>query len=349
VGSIKSDYQPIAWHGDHVVILDQTCLPRDEVYLKLADYGDVAAAIKELKIRGAPAIGIAGAYAVALGAQAIKTKDTARFRKELDAIIDAIAATRPTARNLFFALERMKKAATGGETVDDIKENLIAEAAAIHREEAAATGAISRHGADLIPSGATVLTHCNTGPLATSGAGTALGVIIAAHRQGKGVKVLADETRPLLQGARLTAWELQRAGVPVTLITDAMAGHFMRRGEVTCVITGADRIARNGDTANKIGTYTLAVLAGENKVPFYIAAPTSTIDPSLKTGDEIPIEARDPAEVTHLVGVPVAPAGVSAANPAFDVTPARYITAIITEKGVVRPPFEAGIKGILEG
>jgi methylthioribose-1-phosphate isomerase len=348
VGSIKSDYQPIAWHGDHVVILDQTRLPRDEVYLKLADYGDVAAAIKELKIRGAPAIGIAGAYAVALGAQAIKAKDTARFRKELDAIIDAIAATRPTARNLFFALERMKKATAGDGSIDDIKERLITEAAAIHREEAGATQAISRLGADLIPAGATVLTHCNTGPLATSGVGTALGVIIAAHRQGKGVKVLADETRPLLQGSRLTAWELKRAGVPVTLITDSMAGHFMRMGKVTCVITGADRIARNGDTANKIGTYGLAVLAGENDIPFYIAAPTSTIDPSLKTGDEIPIEVRDPAEVTHLAGVPVAPAGVSAANPAFDVTPARYITAIITEKGVVRPPLDVGIKGILE-
>ncbi len=342
------DNLPIAWHGDHVVIIDQTRLPRDEVYLRLAGYRDIAAAIRELKIRGAPAIGIAGACAVALGARKLKTKDTARFRRELAAIIDFIAATRPTARNLFRALERMRAAAEG-DNIDDIKERLSAEAAAIHRYEAAATEAISRFGAELIPAGATVLTHCNAGPLATSGEGTALGAIIAAHRQGKEVRVLADETRPLLQGSRLTTWELQRAGVPVTLITDSMAGHFMKSGKITCVITGADRIARNGDTANKIGTYTLAVLARENKVPFYIAAPTSTIDSSLANGDEIPIEERDPAEVTHLAGVPIAPAGVAAANPAFDVTPARYITAIVTEKGVVRPPYGAGIKGILEG
>jgi len=338
--------QPIVWRGDHVAIIDQTRLPVAEVYLKLAGYREIAAAIKELKIRGAPAIGIAGAYAVALGARAIGTADADAFRQELAAIIDFIAATRPTARNLFRALERMKQAAATG-SVADIIEKLAAEAVTIHREEAAATGVISRLGADLIPPGATVLTHCNTGPLAASGAGTALGAIIAAHRQGKGVRVLADETRPLLQGARLTAWELQRAGVPVNLITDSMAGHFMRRGEVTCVITGADSIARNGDTANKIGTYTLAVLARENKIPFYIAAPTSTIDPSLVTGDEIPIEERDPREVTHFGGVPVAPAGVVAANPAFDVTPHRYITAIVTEKGVVRPPYGRGIRQIL--
>ncbi len=343
------DNQPIVWRGDHVVIIDQTRLPRDEVYLKLADYRAIAAAIKELKIRGAPAIGIAGAYAVALGAQAIRTADAGAFRKELAAVIDFIAATRPTARNLFRALERLKKAAAVAGSVASIKKKLSDEAIAIHREETAATEAISRLGAELIPAGATVLTHCNAGPLATTGAGTALGVIIAAHRQGKQVRVLADETRPLLQGSRLTAWELKQAGVPVNLITDSMAGYFMKAGKVTCVITGADRIARNGDTANKIGTYTLAVLARENKVPFYIAAPTSTIDPSLTTGDKIPIEERNPQEVTHLQGVPIAPAGVVAANPAFDVTPHRYITAIITEKGVVRPPYGAGIKGILEG
>jgi len=241
----------------------------------------------------------------------------------------------------------MRKAAGSAASITQIQKALADEAVKIHREEADATRRLSLIGAELIKDGWTVLTHCNTGPLAAPGHGTALGVIIAAHQQGKNVKVMAGETRPLLQGARLTAWELQRAGVPVILITDSMAGHFMRRGGIDCVITGADRIAANGDTANKIGTYTLAVLAGENNVPFYIAAPASTIDPSLKTGDEIPIEERRPEEVTHIQGVPVAPAGVAAANPAFDVTPHRYITAIITEKGVIREPYGRGIKGIL--
>ena len=338
---------PIEWLGDRVMIIDQTRLPQDEVYLELVDYKSIASAIMELKIRGAPAIGIAGAYAVALGARKIETADRDTFLEKLHGVIDAIADTRPTALNLFFALERMKGVADSGKNVTRIKKALVDEAVKIHEEEADATRHLSLLGAKLIKNGWTVLTHCNTGPLATSGYGTALGVIITAHRQGKNVTVLADETRPLLQGARLTTWELLKAGVPVTLITDNMAGHFMRMGKVDCVITGADRIAANGDAANKIGTYTLAVLAKENGIPFYIAAPTSTIDPSLKTGDEIPIEERSPGEVTHIQGVPIAPEGVSALNPAFDVTPYKYITAIITEKGIIKAPYGRGIKGIL--
>jgi methylthioribose-1-phosphate isomerase len=325
----------LEWLGDRIRIIDQTRLPLEEIYLELKDYRNVASAIKELRIRGAPAIGIAGAYAVALGALDIKTEDRVEFLENLRGVMETIAATRPTARNLFFALERMRRAA---ETGGDVK---------IHSEEAAATERISRFGAELIKDGFTVLTHCNTGPLATSGYGTALGVIIMAKEQGKNIKVFAGESRPLLQGARLTTWELKRAGVPVTLITDSMAGYFMRRGEVDCVITGADRIAANGDTANKIGTYTLAVLAQENSIPFYIAAPTTTIDPSLKNGDEILIEERCADEVTHIQGVPIAPEGVSAANPSFDVTPHLYITAIITDKGIIKEPYSEGIKGIL--
>ncbi|MGD0794092.1 MAG: S-methyl-5-thioribose-1-phosphate isomerase [Dehalococcoidales bacterium] len=347
MGSIKAYYQPIAWRGDRVIILDQTRLPQEEIYLELNDYRAVAAAIKTLKVRGAPAIGIAGAYAVALGALKIDATAPGEFLEKLQKISDAVSATRPTARNLFFALESMKKASEKGENIAVIKKALIDEAVKIHDEEADATRRLSRFGAELIKDGWIVLTHCNTGPLAAPDYGTALGVIIAAHKQGKRVKVLATETRPLLQGARLTTWELQKAGVPVTLITDSMAGSFMRRGKVDCVITGADRIAANGDTANKIGTYTLAVLAKENKIPFYIAAPTSTIDRSLKTGDSIPIEERKPEEVTHFQGVPIAPEGVSAANPAFDITPHKYITAIITEKGIIRAPYSTGIKGIL--
>jgi methylthioribose-1-phosphate isomerase len=339
-------YQPIVWLGDRVRIIDQTQLPGKEVYLEIDDYRVLAAAIKELKIRGAPAIGVAGAYAAVLGALKIKAKSREAFLKELTIIIDYVWATRPTARNLFFALEHMKKAAAGGKDPADILSRLTKEAGAIQQYEADATERLSRHGAELITDGWTVLTHCNAGPLATCGCGTALGVIMAAREQGKDISVLADETRPLLQGARLTAWELQKARVPVKLITDSMAGHFMKAGKINCVITGADRITANGDTANKIGTYTLAVLAKENKIPFYIAAPVSTIDASLKTGEEIPIEERNPEEVTHLNGVRIAPEGVGALNPAFDVTPHRYITAIITDKGVIKPPYTKSIASI---
>jgi methylthioribose-1-phosphate isomerase len=299
-----------------------------------------------LKIRGAPAIGIAGAYAVALGARKIDDASKAVFLEKLNDIIEFIAATRPTARNLFFALERMRKVAGTGKNVTQIKKLLVDEAMKIHSEEAEATRHLSLFGAVLIKDGWTILTHCNTGPLATSGYGTALGIIIATFGQGKRIKVLATETRPLLQGARLTTWELMRAGIPVTLITDSMAGYYMKLGKVDCVITGADRIAANGDTANKIGTYTLAVLAKENNIPFYIAAPTSTIDLSLKTGDEIPIEERNAGEVTHIQGTLITPEGINAANPAFDVTPHRYIIAIITDKGIIKKPYTKGIKGL---
>jgi methylthioribose-1-phosphate isomerase len=344
VDSNFSDYQPVAWLGDRVKIIDQTRLPGEELYLETDNYHDIASAIVELKIRGAPAIGIAGAYAVALGTRKIKHTDRDKYLAELQGIIDTIGATRPTARNLFFALERMKRAAESAPEAADITSLLVEEAKKIHNEEADATRRLSITGAGLIETGWTVLTHCNTGPLATSGYGTALGIIITAYRQGKKITVIADETRPLLQGARLTTWELKKAGVPVTLITDSMAGYLMNTGKVNCVITGADRIAANGDTANKIGTYSLAVLAKENKIPFYIAAPTSTIDVSIETGKDIPIEERKAIEVTRIQGVSIAPQGVTAVNPAFDVTPHSYITAIVTEKGIIREPYAVEIR-----
>jgi len=334
----------VEWLGDRVRILDQTQLPQKEVYLESSSYQEIASAIVELKIRGAPAIGVAGAYAVALGALRIKAGAKAEFLRELKDVIRAITLTRPTARNLFRALERMERTAESVKDVEQIKKSLVNEAIAIHNEEAAATLKLSKLGAELIKDGFGVLTHCNTGPLATAGYGTALGVIIQAHQQGKKLRVLATETRPLLQGARLTARELKEFNIPFSLITDSMAGYFMSKGEIDCVIVGADRIALNGDTANKIGTYTLAVLAKENQIPFYVAAPLTTVDPALASGDEIPIELRSPDEVTNIKGVAIAPEGVKALNPAFDVTPHRYITAIITDGGIIREPFGEGIK-----
>jgi methylthioribose-1-phosphate isomerase len=339
----------IEWLGDRVKILDQTRLHRKELYLESGSYQEIASAIAELKIRGAPAIGVAGGYAVALGALRIEAGAKAEFIKELKGIIQAIASTRPTARNLFRTLERMQRTAEAGKDVEKIKKALVDEAIAIHNEEAAATLKLSQLGSELIKDGSSILTHCNAGPLATAGYGTALGVIIKAHEQGKRLRVLATETRPLLQGARLTAWELKQFKIPFTLITDSMAGYFMSKGEVNCVIVGADRIALNGDTANKIGTYTLAVLARENKIPFYVAAPLTTVDPSLASGAEIPIEQRSPDEVTHFQGIATAPKGVVAANPAFDVTPHPYISAIITDGGIIRAPYEEGIKGLFNG
>jgi len=332
----------IEWLGDRVKIIDQTRLPQKEVYLESSRYQDIASAITELKIRGAPAIGVAGGYGVALGALKIKAKSRDDFLKKLRAITRAIAATRPTARNLFRAIERMQKTAESGKDVEQIKKALVSEAIRLHAEEAEATRKLSQLGAGLIEDGSSILTHCNTGALATAGYGTALGVIIKAREQGKKLRVLATETRPLLQGARITAWELKKAKIPFSLITDSMAGYFMSRGEVSCVIVGADRIAANGDTANKIGTYTLAVLAKEHGIPFYVAAPTTTLDMTLASGDEIPIEERSPEEVTHIQGIAIAPAGVKVANPAFDVTPHRYITAIITERGIMREPYGRG-------
>jgi len=337
---------PIEWLGDRVKILDQTMLPRKEVYLELSRYQDIASAIVELKIRGAPAIGILGAYAIALGALKIEARSKDEFVKKLQGIISTIAATRPTARNLFRAIERMEHVAATGKDTEQIKKALVEEAVKIHAEETEATRKLSQLGAKLIPDNSTILTHCNTGALATGGYGTALGVIKQAKEQGKKIKVLATETRPLLQGARLTTWELKKANIPFTLITDSMAGYFISRGEVDCVIVGADRIAANGDTANKIGTYTLAVLAMEHGVPFYIAAPTTTIDLSLASGDEIPIEQRSQEEVTHIQGVSIAPEGTEALNPAFDITPHYYITAIITENGIIKEPYVERLKPI---
>jgi methylthioribose-1-phosphate isomerase len=339
--------KPIEWLGNKIKIIDQRQLPGKLVLAELRNYKEVVAAIKEMKVRGAPAVGVAAAYGIALGAQHIKTENKAKFLSQLDKITDAFAATRPTAVNLFQAIDRMKEAAETAGDVPEIKQALIDEAKAIHADEEAATERLSRLGAGLIKNGFTVLTHCNAGPLATAGYGTALGVIKAATEQGKKIKVVATETRPLLQGARLTAWELMQDNIPVTLITDSMAGYFMNRGKVSCVLLGADRIAANGDTANKIGSYTLAVLAKENDIPFYVAAPISTIDLSLKSGAEIPIEERSPEEVTSIGGVRLAPKGVEAANPAFDVTPHQYITAIITEKGIIRKPYLNGLKRLL--
>jgi methylthioribose-1-phosphate isomerase len=301
-----------------------------------------------MKVRGAPAIGVAAAYGIALGAAGIKTAKKDEFLAQLNKVMQALAESRPTAVNLFRAIDRMKKAVEGG-GVADIKKSLIHEAKRIHQEEIAATEKLSRLGAELIGDGSAVLTHCNTGPLATAGYGTAFGVIKAAKEQGKKVNVFATETRPLLQGARLTTWELMREGIPVTLITDSMAGYFMKRGEIDCVIVGADRIAGSGHTANKVGTYTLAVLANAHGIAFYVAAPTTTVDLSLTSGYQIPIEERSPEEVTHIRGIPIAPEGVRAANPAFDVTPPAFITAIITDRGIVRAPYTEGLKTIGAG
>jgi methylthioribose-1-phosphate isomerase len=338
----------IEWMGNKVRLFDQTRLPQNEVYIELRRYQDVATAIKELKIRGAPAIGVAAAYALVLGALDIKARSRDSFLEKLEFVSRNLIATRPTARNLFWAIERMERVATTGTDILQIKNLLAAEAIKIQSEQMEADKKIGEMGASLIPDGATILTHCNTGALATAGYGTAQGVIVLAREQGKRLKVLVTETRPLLQGARITAWELKRTGIPFTLITDSMAGYFMARKEVTCVIVGADRIAANGDTANKIGTYSLAVLAREHGIPFYVAAPTSTIDLSITSGTDIPIEMRNPDEVTHILGVPITPKGVEAANPAFDVTPCRYVTAIITEKGILKEPYIEEIKKVSE-
>ncbi|MCX6009432.1 MAG: S-methyl-5-thioribose-1-phosphate isomerase [Chloroflexi bacterium] len=339
--------KPIEWLGNKLKIIDQTRLPGKVAFVELRDYAEVAAAIKDMKVRGAPAIGVAAAYGIALGARNIKAENKAKFLSQFDQIMQTFAAARPTAVNLFRAIDRMKKVVETTDDVPKIKQALINEAKKIHTDEEVAQERLSRLGAELIKDGFTVLTHCNTGPLATAGYGTALGVIKAAKEQGKKIEVIATETRPLLQGARLTAWELMQENIPVTLITDSMAGYFISRGKVNCVIVGADRIAANGDTANKIGTYTLAVLAKENGIPFYVAAPTSTIDLSLSSGDEIPIEERNPEEVTHIGGLRLAPKGVTAANPAFDITPHKYITAIITEKGIAREPYANSLKRVI--
>jgi methylthioribose-1-phosphate isomerase len=339
--------QPIEWTDRGVVILDQRRLPADEISYTYTDYRDVAKAIREMIIRGAPAIGVAAAMGVALGIQKSKVNSIAELKSEFTEICDTLRKTRPTAVDLFWALERMKRRfAELLESTSDlaaIRKALVAEAQNVHLEKLATDQAIGRFGAEYMPKQGQVMTQCNAGALATAGIGTALGVIRVAFEQGRKLHVLVPETRPYLQGARLTAWELQRGGIPLTLITDNMVGHFLKSGKVGAIVTGADRIAANGDTANKIGTYQIAVLAKENNVPFYVAAPISTFDLSIPDGDHIPIEERTASEVTHIQGVRIAP-DVHAANPAFDVTPNRYINAIFTERGVATAPYTESLK-----
>ena len=331
--------ETIQWTDNGVVMIDQTRLPREQVFVTCNSYTEVAGAIKTMIIRGAPAIGVAAAMGVAVGV--IEGAD-------FDTVCDTLAKTRPTAVNLFWAIDRMKAlhASLQGQSREQIIARMVQEAQQIRLEDIAICQAIGRNGADLVPDGKTVLTHCNAGALATAGYGTALGVIRAAVSSGKKVDVFADETRPFLQGARLTAWELQQDGIDTTLITDNMAGHFLRSGRIGCVVVGADRIAANGDVANKIGTYSVAVLAKENNVPFYVAAPISTLDLTLESGDQIPIEQRAANEVTEVFGVPVAPANIGVQNPAFDVTPAKYVTGIITERGIARAPYVDSLRAI---
>jgi methylthioribose-1-phosphate isomerase len=330
----------VEWKDGAVRLLDQSRLPERVAFLDCRDYQTVAAAIRELRVRGAPAIGVTAAMGVALGAQAVATTDYDVFAKAVGTICDHLAATRPTAVNLFWAIERMKQALASlrGRTVMEVKGALVKESQTILDEDIAMNKAMGRHGAALIQDGNTILTHCNAGALATAGYGTALGVVRAAWEQGKQIRVIADETRPVLQGARLTVWELMQDKIPVTLITDNMAGSIMRQGLIHLCVVGADRIAANGDVANKIGTYSVAVLAKAHNIPFYVAAPYSTIDLATPSGNEIPIEQRRPEEVTSIFNGPmIAPKGVTVFNPAFDVTPAAYITAIITERGVFKP------------
>ena len=341
-------FRTIEWRDDSVIMIDQTRLPGEEVYNTYTDFKAVAEAIKGMVIRGAPAIGVAAAMGIALGAREIIADTHESFFRQLENVCDVMARTRPTAVNLFWAIERMKRVAgdNRGKSLDQIREILKKEAIRIEQDDLTICRNIGKWGATLIPDGATVLTHCNAGGLATAGYGTALGVIRAAHEAGKKIQVFADETRPWLQGARLTAWELMKEQIPTTLISDNMAGFFMSRGEITCCVVGADRIAANGDTANKIGTYSVAVLAKENNIPFYVAAPVSTLDLSLSDGAKIPIEERHSCEVTHIKGILVAPEGIRVRNPAFDVTPARYISAIITENGIVTGDYRSGLRKI---
>ena len=335
----------ISFADGAVRLIDQTRLPHELRIVECRTAAEVADAIRTMKIRGAPAIGVAALYALALGAREYPGDDPAGLRAHLDRVAALVRQTRPTAVNLFWAVSQAEQFAAQADAlgVAAVRQALLDLAERRAAEDVATNRRIAEHGAPLVPARANVLTHCNTGALATVDYGTALGVIRAAHEAGKQLHVWVDETRPFLQGARLTTWELLQLGVPHTLITDSMAGHFMARGQVDLVLVGADRIAANGDTANKIGTYTLAVLAREHGIPFYVVAPTSTIDLGLPDGSQIPIEERRPEEVTHLGGQPIAPAGVRAANPAFDVTPARLISAIVTEAGVCRPPYERSL------
>lgn len=336
------------WKKESLSIIDQTQLPHKQVYLDLKDHYQVALAIKEMKVRGAPAIGVAAAYGIALAALKLQAKNLKDFNEKMEAVYNLFSLTRPTAVNLFRTIERMKKAGAKHKSLEEARVALEEEACRIEKEEDEANHLIGKHGVTLIEEGFSILTHCNAGALATVNYGTALGVIRAAKENGLKIQVFATETRPLFQGARLTAWELMKEGIPVTLITDTMAGHFLSKGNIDCIVVGADRIAANGDVANKIGTYSIAVLAMENGVPFYVAAPTSTIDMSISSGEEIKIEERKAEEVTEIAGKRIAPEGVKVANPAFDVTPHIYVSAIITEKGVIRAPYEEKIREMME-
>ena len=338
-----NEIRPIRWADGNLLLLDQTRLPAEETTVTVARYEQAVDAIREMRVRGAPAIGVTAAYAVAMAARDSDAASRDEFLVQLSAAAERISAARPTAVNLHWAVRRMMGVAESSGSIDEIRARLLAEARQVHREDEAINRRMGDYGRELMPDGGSVLTHCNTGALATSSFGTALGVIRAGWESGKRFEVYNTETRPWLQGARLTSWEFQKLGIPATLLVDSAAGMLMRRGKIGCVITGADRIAANGDTANKIGTYSLAVLAKENGIPFYVAAPTSTIDLSLADGDEIEIEERPQDEVTSYRGLQTAPEGVEAVNPSFDVTPARYVSAIVTEAGVARQPFNESL------
>ncbi|MDE0719922.1 MAG: S-methyl-5-thioribose-1-phosphate isomerase [Dehalococcoidia bacterium] len=335
--------RPIEWANGTLRLLDQTRLPSEEVIVEAHGYLEAVNAIKTMQVRGAPAIGVTAAYAVAMAARDLDITDKTAFMQRLEEAGITIKLARPTAVNLMWAVDRMVGIANSETDTNSIKERLLTEAIAMEKEDEIINRQMGDHGKDLIPEGGSVLTHCNAGALATAAFGTAVGVIRANWENGKHFSVFNTETRPFLQGARLTAWEFQKLGIPSTLVVDSAAGMLMRRGEIGCVITGADRIAANGDTANKIGTYTLAVLAKENGIPFYVAAPISTVDMSLSDGDQIEIEERSSDEVTEFRGVQIAPKGVKAYNPGFDVTPAKYVSAIITEAGIARPPFNESL------
>ena len=347
-GGLQAVVKTLEWTEAGVRFIDQTKLPTEEVFVTCRTYQQVAEAIRTMIVRGAPAIGVAAAMGIALGARDLKASDIAEFRSGFGQICRALGQTRPTAVNLFWAIRRMQRCFEGlvGNPIPQVKLGLIAEAQRMHEEDIAANQAMGRFGAALLPASGGVLTHCNAGALATAGYGTALGVIRAAVEAGKQLHVFADETRPFLQGARLTAWELMKDGIPTTLICDNMAGVMMAQGKVQAAIVGADRIAANGDTANKIGTYTVAILAHEHHIPFYVAAPFSTVDMETPDGSRIPIEQRAASEVTHIGGRQMAPDSVLIENPAFDVTPARYIKAIITERGLAQAPYVESLRAL---
>jgi methylthioribose-1-phosphate isomerase len=338
--------QTLEWTERGVRFLDQTKLPTEEIYVTCKTHEQVADVIRNMVVRGAPAIGVAAAMGIALGVNNSKAESTGDLKRDFDQICDLIGKTRPTAVNLFWAIRRMQEKfeRVRIRPIAQIKQDLVEEARRMHAEDIAANQSMGRHGATLMPAEGGVLTHCNAGALATAGYGTALGVIRAAVEQGKKIHVYADETRPFLQGARLTAWELMKDGIPTTVISDSMAGAMMRQGKIGAIVVGADRIAANGDVANKIGTYTVAILAKEHGIPFYVAAPISTVDLACPNGSEIPIEQRNPKEVTHIAGKQMVPDGVEVENPAFDVTPAKYVAAIITENGIARPPYDNSLQ-----